>query len=300
MAALTVCACTQAARAGGTERSVPNDDAAPTTLAFDGRSDTVRVGHRVGFGFHSSPAGFRGGFGSRPSTFGFRPFNHFGNGFRFRRFDRFEDRLENRFFSRRFDRFEDRFERRFFRPFVFDRFEDRFERRFFSRPFAFDRFEDRFERRFFSRPFAFDRFEDRFERRFFRPFAFDRFEDRLERRFFFRPFGFDRLEDRLERRFFFRPFGFDRMESHFRFDRLTGRTLDHSPTGGSKHAIPATTVTLPAKVPAGRLATSGESRQSRLEYLAYGEGTEHTEAAERSALPVKKPTVPRGPEVGPR
>jgi hypothetical protein len=45
------------------------------------------------------------------------------------RFDRFEDRFENRFRSGRFDRFEDRFENRF-RSGRFDRFEDRFDNRF--------------------------------------------------------------------------------------------------------------------------------------------------------------------------
>jgi hypothetical protein len=70
--------------------------------------------------------GFRGGF--MP---GFRgmPMSRFNPGFG--RFDRFEDRFENRFPFGRFDRFEDRFENRF--PFGrFDRFEDRFENRFFD------------------------------------------------------------------------------------------------------------------------------------------------------------------------
>jgi hypothetical protein len=260
LAALAVCIFTAATRAEGTEQFLPNDDAA--TLAFDGQSDTVLVGHRGGFGAHPSSAGFRGGFGARSPSFGFRPFNHFGNGFRFRRFDRFEDRFENRLHLGRFDRFEDRFERRFFaRPFAFDRFEDRFERRFFARPFAFDRFEDRFERRFFARPFAFDRFEDRFERRFFsRPFALDRFEDRFERRFFFRPFGFDRFEDRFEQHFF-RPFG---------FDRRTNLSVE------------------------GR-ATSQADKPSRLVYRAYGEQPGQSFAADRASIPVKQPSGQAGP-----
>jgi WD40 repeat protein len=94
------------------------------------RGGVAHPGFRGGF-----MPGFRGGFGPRINgSFmpGFR--GGFMPGFR-GRFDRFEDRFENRFnggmFNRRFDRFEDRFENRFNGGMFnrrFDRFEDRFDR----------------------------------------------------------------------------------------------------------------------------------------------------------------------------
>jgi hypothetical protein len=287
--ALVVLAGAAAARAGEAGLRSPNDDTA--SLTFDGQADTLPVAHRGGF--HAPASGFRGGFGSRPASFGFRQFNHFGNGFRFRRFDRFEDHLENRLRLGRFDRFEDRFENRFFRRrFAFDRFEDRFENRFFSRPFA---------NRFFFRPFAFDRFEDRFENRFFfRRFAFDRFEDRFENRFFFRPFArsfffrpfvFDRFEDRFERRFFFRPFGFDRIEDRLenrrRFGRLDGPALDRSGLGGIPRVMPHAMPAPSAGASSEGQATSLATKPAKLVYLAYGERPGQAIAAAQGPLPTK-------------
>jgi hypothetical protein len=294
-----------AAHAGDTGLRSPNDDTA--SLAFDGQAETLPVAHRGGF--HAPASGFRGSFGFRGASFGFRQFNHFGNGFRFRRFDRFEDRLENRLRLGRFDRFEDRFENRFFfRRFAFDRFEDRFENRFFFRPFAnrfffrpfaFDRFEDRFENRFFFRRFAFDRFEDRFENRFFfrpfarafffRPFVFDRFEDRFERRFFLRPLVFDRFEDRFERRFFFRPFGFDRMtvRTENRFGRLDGPALERSGLGGVPRVMPHAISEPPARASSEVRTPSPAAKPAKLVYLAYGERPGQTIAAAQGPLPIK-------------
>jgi hypothetical protein len=77
----------------------------------------VHAQHGRGGSRPGSRSSFRSGFQPGSGGFGRRDFNA-----RFNRFDRFEDRLENRFPFGRFDRFEDRFENRF----LFGRIDPRF------------------------------------------------------------------------------------------------------------------------------------------------------------------------------